>query len=56
MDEREREIAGIIGQWAGALAIIGGVCAEIVYRAHWYLVLITGASLLWGIATKVRGK
>lgn len=47
---------GIIGQWVGMLAVICGILIEVSMGAHFGFCAITAGSLVWAIATKIRGK
>ncbi len=51
-----KDTIGIIGQYVSMVILMVGIGIEIYYRAHIGFVCITAGGLLWGVATKIRGK
>lgn len=45
---------GEIGQWVGMAASIVGLILELIAKADYGYVVLTGGSLVWSIATKVK--
>lgn len=56
MQGRKKETIGIWGQWIGMSAVLVGIGIEFSYGAHIGFICITVGSLVWAIATKIRGK
>lgn len=54
--KKNNSTIGIIGQWVGMLAVIIGILIEVSMGAHIGFAAITGGSLVWAFATKIRGK
>ena len=46
-------IFGMVGQWLGMLAVIGGIIYEVHTGAHIGWVILTSGSLVYAISTKI---
>ncbi len=55
MELTAMQMSGMIGQWAGVIAILAGIVYEKKYKAHWGFVFITAGSLVFAMATKILG-
>jgi len=51
-----KETIGILGQWLGFVSVTGCSILEIVVGGDWFLVGATIGALVWGTATKIRGR
>ena len=49
-----RYLIGTIGQWCAFFTVLGGIIVELVLRAHLGWALITGGSLIFAGATKIK--
>lgn len=49
-----RTVVGDVGQWAGMAAGVGGVVCELVAHADVGYAIITGAAVIYAVATKVK--
>lgn len=45
---------GFIGQWVSMLTLLAGIAVEIAYKADLGFIIITGASILFALGTKLR--
>lgn len=51
-----RETIGVVGQYVSMVLLIVGIIIEVAVQAHIGFVFITSGGLVWGVATKIRGK
>jgi hypothetical protein len=49
-----RYLIGTIGQWCAFFTVLGGIIIELVLHAHLGWALITGGSLIFAGATKIK--
>ena len=56
MQEKTKDTVGIVGQYVSMVVLMVGIGIEISYKAHVGFICITIGGLIWGIATKIRGK
>lgn len=47
------KLFGMIGQWLGMLAVIGGIYFEYRTGAHFGWIVLTAGSLIYAISTKI---
>lgn len=50
----DRELIGIIGQWAAVFIVAAGIGIEVGYGAHLGFVFITVGSVILALATKIK--
>lgn len=56
MTSKTKETVGIIGQYGSMGVLTIGICIELIMAAHVGFIFITIGGLLWGVATKIRGR
>ena len=50
----DRELLGIIGQWAAVFVVTFGIGIEVAYGAHCGFVFITAGGVILALATKIK--